>query len=58
MTMAKPKKYGMATKYNPRLHLDMRYQKKQHQRQRESVTRKPVAAQIVKEKEAPNNGDV
>lgn len=49
--MGQPKKYGMNTKYNPRLQLDMRYQKKQYQRQRESVTRKPVAAQIVKEKE-------
>lgn len=52
MTMGQPKKYGMKTKYNPRLQLDMRYQKKQHQRQRESTTRKPVAAQIVKDKEA------
>lgn len=50
--MAKPKKYGLKNKYNPRLQLDMRYQKKQHQRQRESTTPKPVAAQIVKKKEA------
>jgi hypothetical protein len=48
--MAKVKMYGQKrlTKLpnNPR---DLRYLKKQ--RQRESTTRKPVAAQIVKEKE-------
>ena len=50
--MARPKKYGMKTQHNPRLQMDMRYQKRQHQRQRESTTPKPVAAQIVKKKEA------
>lgn len=49
--MAKPKIYGLKSKANPRLLLDMRYLKKQ--RQREKQTPKPVAAQIAKKKEAP-----
>ena len=49
--MGKPRKYGMQIHYNPRLQLDLRYQRKQRQRQRESTTPKPVAGQIVKEKE-------
>ena len=40
--MAKPKMYGMRTKYNPRLQVDMRYRRKQHQRQRENAMRKPA----------------
>ena len=48
--MAKPKMYGLKSKYKNRLHVDMRYLKRQ--RQRESTTRKPVPAQIAKEKEA------
>ena len=50
--MGKPRKYGMQTQYNPRLQQDLRYQRKQRQRQRESTTPKPVAGQIAKEKEA------
>lgn len=49
--MSKAKIYGLKTKYNPRLRFDMWPRKKRQQRQRESVTRKPVAGQIVKEKE-------
>ena len=50
--MGKPRKYGLQTHYNPRLQLDLRYQRKQRQRQRESTTPKPVAAQTAKGKEA------
>lgn len=49
--MAKPKMYGLKNKPNTRLQIDLRYQRKQHQRQRESVTRKPVAGQPAKAKE-------
>lgn len=49
--MAKPKMYGLNNRYNPRLQLDVRYQRKQKQRQRENATRKPVAGQIRKTEE-------
>lgn len=49
--MAKPKMYGLRNKCNPRLQLDLRWQRKQKQRQRESTTRKPVAGQIRKTEE-------
>ena len=53
--MGKAKVYGLQTKYNPRLHMDMRYQRQQHQRNREKPQRNPVAGKIVK-KEAQEDG--
>lgn len=50
--MAKAKVYGLARKYNPRLQPALRKLHKLRPRQRENTTRKPVAAQITKEKEA------
>lgn len=41
--MGKPKMYGMACKINKRPPVDVRYQRRQRQRQRESVTRKQAA---------------
>ena len=50
--MAKPKMYGLKTKSNQRQLLDLRYREKQRKRNREKQTPRPVAAQIVKAKEA------
>lgn len=52
--MAKPRIYGMPSRDPKRTsQLDRYWQRKQkQQRQRESTTPKPVAAQIAKEKEA------
>lgn len=48
--MATPKKYGLANKCNPRLQMDLRWQKKQHQRNREKAPRVLVADKSTKEK--------
>lgn len=52
--MAKPRVYGQAAHYNPSLWRGVRDRRKNRPqpRPRESVTPKPVAGQIVKEKEA------
>ena len=58
--MAKPRIYGMKSKYNPRLHLDMRYQKKQHQRNRERAQPSTPAPEIgawAKNKREDKNAD-
>lgn len=49
--MSKAKIYGLKSKFNQRLLLDMRYREKQRRRNREKQTPKPVAGQIVKGKE-------
>ena len=55
----KVKMYGQNHMYKlPNNPLDLRYQRKQRQRQRESTTRKPVAAQIAKEKETEKHGSI
>ena len=46
--MARPRMYGLK-RPNPRLRLDTRYLKKQHQRNRERATPSPVAGKIVKQ---------
>lgn len=59
--VAKAKIYGIQDKQNTRRPQDMRYQRQQRQRQQrqrqqQGATRKPVAGQIIKEKEAAGNG--
>lgn len=52
--MSKAKMYGLK-RTNPRLQLDLRWQKKQHQRNRERATPSLVAGKPQK-KEAQENG--
>lgn len=52
--MGTPKKYGLK-RTNPRLQMDMRWQKKQHQRNRERAKPSLVAGKTTK-KEAQENG--
>lgn len=51
--MAKPRIYGLR-KPNPRPWLDMRYTKRQRQRNRERAMPSPVAGKIVKREDQGN----